>query len=146
MTKHLTRKRLILLAVAAVAAGIGVGAYAYFTASGSGSGTATVGTATGITLSSGPVGTLYPGGPDVPVTVTISNSGSGAQRVGTISGTVADNAGCLGTWFQVDSVTYDATIGPGGSDTANTSVRMLESSTNQDVCQGKTMTINWSSD
>jgi ABC-type glycerol-3-phosphate transport system substrate-binding protein len=145
MSKHLTKKRVILLAIAGVGVALAAGAFAYFTASGSGTGTATVGSASNINLSSGPVSGLFPGGADVPVTVTISNPGGGAQFVNTVSGSVADNGGCLGSWFQVDPVTYADTIGPGSSDTASTAVRMLDSGTNQDVCQGLSMTVNWSS-
>jgi hypothetical protein len=145
MTRYVTKKRLILVGVVAVAIALAAGALAYFTSNGSGTGTATVGSATAIVLSSPPVGNLFPGGADVPVTVTIQNPGSGAQFVNQVSGSVADNAGCLGSWFQVDTVTYAATLAPGASDTATTAVRMLDSGTNQDVCQGKTMTINWTS-
>jgi len=145
MSKHLTKKRLIVLAIAGATVALAAGAFAYFTAAGSGSGSATVGSASGITLSGDPVGDLYPDGADVPVTVTISNPGSGAQHVGTVSGTVADNGLCLGTWFVVDSVVYGGTIAPGGSDTADTNVRMLDSGTDQNVCQGKSMTVNWTS-
>ena len=144
MARH-GKKKAIVLAVAVLAIALGTGAYAYFTSTGSGTGSATVGSSSGIQLSSPSVGTLYPGGADVPVTVTIHNPGSGAQFVNQVSGTVADNAGCLGSWFQVDTVTYANTLAAGASDTASTNVRMLDSGTNQDVCQGKSMTINWSS-
>jgi hypothetical protein len=144
--KLFTRKRIAVALVALVVAiGTAVGALAYFTNNGSGTGTATVGTSSHIDLSSTPVGTLYPGGADVPVTVSITNTGSGAQYVATISGSVADNAGCLGSWFQVDSVNYNGDLGAGASDSAGTHVRMLDSGTDQNVCKGKTMTINWAS-
>jgi hypothetical protein len=135
-----------LLAVAAIA-GVtaAVGAYAYFTNSGSGSGTATVGTSSGITLSGSPAQLLYPGGADRSVTVTITNPGSGAQYVGTVSGTVADNGGCDGDWFEVDPVLVGATLAPGASTTRSTVVRMLDSGTNQDACKNASMTITWSS-
>jgi hypothetical protein len=145
MRKHLTKKRAVVLAIVGAAIALGTGAFAYFTASGSGTGSATVGTASAINLSSGAVGGLYPGGADVPVTVNLSNPGGGAQYVGTVSGSVADNGGCQGAWFQVDSVAYNGTLAVGGSDTKSTNVRMLDSGTNQNACQGKTMTINWSS-
>ncbi|HZQ64618.1 MAG TPA: hypothetical protein VFA66_05280 [Gaiellaceae bacterium] len=145
MSKHLTKKRAILVAVAGAAVAAGTGAFAYFTASGSGTGTATVGSASAIALSSAAVSSLYPGGADVPVTVTISNPGAASQYVGTVSGSIADNGGCQGAWFEVDPAAYDGTIAAGGTDTADTVVRMLESGTNQDACQGKSMTITWSS-
>jgi hypothetical protein len=145
MRKHLTKTRVILAAAVVAAIAFGTGAFAYFTSTGSGSGSATVGSSSAVTLTSDAVSGLYPDGADVPVTVHIANPGGGAERVGTVSGSVADNGSCQGAWFQVDSVAYDATVAPGGSDTANTAVRMLDSGTNQDACQGKTMTINWSS-
>jgi hypothetical protein len=134
-----------LLATLTVVAFAAVGAYAYFTAGGSGTGSATVGSASTIALSSAPVGTLLPGGADVPVTVTIHNPGSSAQHVGTVSGTVADNTGCLGAWFAVDSVNANVTVAAGDDETADTNVRMIDTGTNQNACQGKSMTINWSS-
>src|ERR671936_3176450 len=138
-----SKRTFVLLGVLAVAIFAAVGAYAYFTASGSGSGNASVGSASNIQLSSDAVSGLFPGGADVPVTVHVHNPGSGNQYVNQISGSVADNAGCLGAWFEVDSVSYgqDVSAGSNGPD-APTAVRMLDSGTNQDVCQGKTMTIN----
>lgn len=147
MIRWLTQSKKRTLAVVSGLAVLvmAVGAIAYFTASGSGTGTATVGSASPIQLSSPTVSTLYPGGTDVPVTVSITNPGAGAQRVGTISGTVVDNLTCSGSWFQVDSIAYDTTVAPGATATASTNVRLLDSGTNQDACQGQTMTINWSS-
>jgi hypothetical protein len=143
--KFLKRKGIAMLAVAAVVAATAVGALAYFTNSGSGTGTASVGTSSAIAVSGSPVDTLYPGGADASVAVTISNSGSAGQFVNQISGSVADNGACLGSWFQVDTATYGKALAGGASDTLNTKVRMLDSGTNQDVCKSKTMTINWSS-
>ncbi len=133
-----------LLAIAVVAVGA-FGAYAYFTQAGSGAGTGTVGTSSAIQLSSPSVSTLFPGGADVDVAVTIDNPGNGSQYVDTVSGVVQDNAGCLGTWFEVDDAVANATLAAGGTTDVDTVVRMLDSGTNQDVCQGKTMTIDWSS-
>jgi hypothetical protein len=133
---------LTALVVAAVAA---FGAYAYYTSTGSGSGSATVGSSSAIQLSGSPVAQLFPGGADAPVTVSIHNPGGGGEHVGTVSGTVADNGGCLGSWFIVDPISYGATVAAGATVTAGTNVRMADSGTNQDACQGKTMTINWTS-
>jgi hypothetical protein len=145
MKKFLKRKRtLVALSVVAVLAVAGA-AFAYFTASGSGSGTAGIGSSSNLELSSTAVSGLYPGGADVPVTVSIHNPGTGNQYVGTVSGTVADNGSCQGSWFVVDSVNHNADLTHGATVTEDTNVRMLDSGTNQDACQGKTMTINWSS-
>lgn len=144
--KRRSKRAWTLVTIAAIAGVMAaVGAYAYFTNAGTGTGSATVGTSSGVTLSGNAVGLLYPGGVDRPVTVTITNPGSGAQYVGTVSGAVADNGGCDGDWFEVDSVAYDATLGPGASDTVSTVVRMLDNGGNQDACKNLTLTINWSS-
>jgi len=141
-----TRKKL-----AAIAGGLAVlafagAAFAYFTNSGSGDGTASVGESSEIALSSPLVGDLYPDGADVPVTVTISNAaGSGAQYVDTVSGVVEDSGTCLGTWFEVDDIVYQDTLAAGASDTAGSNVRMIDSASNQDACQGLTLDITWSS-
>jgi hypothetical protein len=146
MPRILKRKKLVLIAAGAVVAAVAAfAAYAYFSSTGSGTGSASVGASSTIQLSSPAVGTLYPGGPAVPVTVSIHNPGSGNEFVGTISGTVADNTGCLGSWFTVDPITYDTSVVAGDTATASTNVRMVESNTNQDACQSKTVTINWSS-
>lgn len=141
----MTKKGVAFLGMLIVAAVAAFSGYAYFTANGAGSGSASVGTSSTVQLSGSPAATLYPGGADAPVTVSITNPGSGKQYVDTVSGTVADNGGCLGSWFQVDSVAYKKSLAAGASDTASTAVRMLDSGTNQDVCKSKTMTINWTS-
>ena len=142
-----TRKRIAIVAAVAVVALSGVAAFAYFVSSGSGTGTASVGTDSNIQLSSTLVGNLYPGGADVPVNVSVHNPGSGNEYVSDISGTVADNGACLGTWFQVDIIHFDFDVTHGDTVTAGpTNVRMLDSGTDQNICRGKTMTINWSSD
>lgn len=143
--KRSRKRRWVVLAVSLLVAAAAVGGYAYFTASGSGSGDATVGTAAGIVLTSDPVGDLYPGSGNLSVTVHVSNPGSGHQFVNVISGTVEDNGGCLGTWFQVDPKTFATDVGPGTATTTTTNVRMPNAATNQNACQGKTMTIDWSS-
>jgi hypothetical protein len=145
MRTYLRTRYLAPLAMVAVLA-LAVSAWAYFSSTGAGTGTAKVGSSTQIALSSDQVSNLYPGGADVPVTVHVSNPGSGAEFVGTISGTVADNGACLGSWFTVDPITYNADVAGGhnGAD-ATTAVRMADSGTDQDACQGATMTINWSS-
>jgi|SRR5450759_2851616 len=144
MKKHLSKKRVVLAAIVAVALAIGSGvAYAYFTSAGTGQGNAAVGSSAGIALSSANVSGLYPGGADVPLVVSINNPGNGNEYVNQISGTVADNGACLGTWFQVDSINYAKEVTHGATDTANTNVRMLDAATSQDACQGKTLVINW---
>ena len=148
-----SRKKLAVVAGGLAVLAFAGAAFAYFTNSGSGTGSASVGSSSEIALSSPLVGDLYPDGADVPVTVTIDNPGSGAQYVDTVSGVVeTDDNGtpstaddCLGSWFEVDDITYQDTLAAGGSDTADTNVRMNDSGSNQDACQGDTLTITWSS-
>jgi len=140
-----SRKKLAVIAAGIAVLAFAGAAFAYFTNAGSGSGTASVGTSSEIELSSDLVGTLYPGGPDVPVTVNIHNPGAGNQFVADISGVVEDNGSCLGSWFEVDTINYNTNLDPDASDTADTVVRMLDSGGNQDDCKNLTMDITWSS-
>lgn len=147
MRIKIKRKKLIVAISAVAVVALAGAAFAYFTSSGTGTGNATVGSSGQIALSSDAISGLFPGGADVNVTVHVSNAAnSGNEYVNVISGSVADNGSCLGSWFQVDPITYqhDVTHGASGPD-ATTSVRLLDSGGNQDPCQGKTMTINWSS-
>jgi hypothetical protein len=145
MKRYSKRTWVAIVAVLAIAMSA-IGAFAYFTAAGSGSGNATVGAATGVVITSDVNGTdLYPGGGDESVDVHVNNPGSGQQFVNDVSGTVADNGGCLGSWFQVDTIDLNANIAPGDTVDTTTAVRMTDDGTNQDACQNKSLTINWTS-
>jgi hypothetical protein len=141
MRKHL--KRIVLLATTTLVIGLAASAYAYYGSAGAGTGDATVGTGSDIVLSSDPVTDLYPGGADVPVSVHVTNPGGGNELVGRITGTVADNHGCLGSWFVVDPIPVNTVVGPGDTVDTETNIRMLDSGGLQDVCRNRTMTINW---
>jgi hypothetical protein len=83
MKKHLTKKRMILLAVVALAIGLGTTAFAYFTSTGNGTGSATVGTSSAFTVTPTDVSAsnkLYPGGPAYAVDGTVSNDGNAAPQ------------------------------------------------------------------
>jgi hypothetical protein len=145
MKRFSKRTWVAIVAVLAIAMSA-IGAFAYFTAAGSGSGNATVGAATGVVITSDVNGTdLYPGGGDESVDVHVNNPGSGQQFVNDVSGTVADSGGCLGSWFQVDTIDLNANIAPGDTVDTTTAVRMNDDGTNQDACQNKSLTINWTS-
>ena len=144
--KKSMRKRVTVTLTVVASLALAVSAYAYFSSTGSGTGQATVGSSSAVQLSSDAITGLFPGGADVPVTVHVHNPGSGAEYVGTISGSVATSGSCLGSWFQVDPITYNTDVAAGANGAnASTKVRMLDSGTNQDACQGQTLTINWSS-
>ena len=141
MRKHL--KRIALFATTALVLGLAASAYAYFGSAGAGIGDATVGTGSNTVLSNDPVTDLYPGGADVAVTVHVTNPGAGNELVGLIRGTVADNGSCLGSWFEIDPISFNTVVGPGDTADTETNIRMLDSGTLQDVCRNRTMTINW---
>ena len=145
MKRFSKRTWVAIVAVLAIAMSA-IGAFAYFTAAGSGTGNAEVGAATAVVITSDAnVTDLYPGGGDESVDVHVNNPGSGQQFVNDVSGTVADNGGCLGSWFEVDTVDLNANIAPGATVDATTAVRMNDSGTNQNACQNATLTINWTS-
>lgn len=139
-----SKKTWVLLGIVAAIALSAIGAFAYFTAAGSGTGNAEVGSATAITITSDSnPSDLYPGGADQSVAVHVTNPGSGSQFVNDVSGTVATSGGCLGTWFEVDTIDLDATVAAGATVNTSTDIRMNDSGSNQNACQGLTLTINW---
>jgi hypothetical protein len=141
-----TKKTWVLLGIVAAIALSAIGAFAYFTATGSGTGNAEVGAASNIVITSDAnVTDLFPDGPDRTVDVHVQNPGTGQQFVDDVSGTVVDQAGCLGSWFEVDTIDLNANIAPGATVDTSTLVRMNDSNTNQNACQNLTMVINWSS-
>ena len=142
MTFLKQKKGIAALAAVAVVALGSVGAYAVLHGSRVGNRLGDRWSASAIVLSSPPVTTLYPGGATVPVTVTVA-PGSGNQFVGTVSGTVTTQGGCDGSWFTVAPVNDNAPVAGGGSPTADTTVQMNDSGTNQNACQGLTMAIAW---
>jgi len=145
MKRFSKRTWVAIVAVLAIAMSA-IGAFAYFTAAGSGSGNATVGAATAVVITSDVNATgLYPGGGNKSVAVHVNNPGSGQQFVNDVSGTVADNGGCLGSWFVVDTIDLNANIAPAATVDTTTNVRMNDSGTNQNACQNATLTINWTS-
>ena len=145
MKRFSKRTWVAIVAVLAIALSA-VGAFAYFTTAGSGTGNATVGSATAVVITSDTNGTyLYPGGVDESVDVHVENPGSGQQFVADVSGTVQDNGGCDGSWFEVDTIHLNTNIAPGATEDATTAVRMNDSGSNQDACQNATLTINWTS-
>ena len=145
MKRFSKRTWVAIVAILAIALSA-VGAFAYFTAAGSGTGNAAVGSATAVVITSDTNGTdLYPGGGDETVDVHVENPGSGQQFVNDVSGVVQDNAGCLGSWFEVDTIDLNANIAPGATVDTSTAVRMNDSGGDQDACQNATLTISWTS-
>jgi hypothetical protein len=151
---RITRKRALLLALGCTfALALAAGAYAYFTSNGSGTGTASVGTASAVTLHGTVSSSLYPGSSS-PVSFTVDNPSQGSQRVSTItlaSITVdSGHSSCSSTIsggnpdFSMPAVTVNKTFstGNGQSVTQAGTLTMNETGTNQDACQGATLTLH----
>jgi hypothetical protein len=145
------RRDATLLVAAAIAVMAAVAGYAYFTASGSGSGAVAMGTAPAVALSSDTVGPMFPGQTKT-VTVHVQNSSPGALHVGQIGGAIETNDNgtpsdpsddCDGSWFTVAPIAAQTVPASSTVDVATT-LSMTDNGASQDGCQGKTLTVDWS--
>lgn len=141
--RNLMRKR-ILVPVAAIAALALAGiAIAYFTASGTGSGTATVGSDAGVAIENVTISrTLYPGGAS-DVRFDVRNlSADTSVRVGSVVvDSIVTPAGCAAADFSFDPVAIGS-IAANGSVSATGSLELENTASNQDACQGASVTLN----
>jgi hypothetical protein len=158
-----SRKGIALLAVLVVAAVASFGAYAYFTNSGTGTGSATVGTSVAATITGTSSANLYPGGPSVPVSITVKNNGSGHQFVDTVHFVSADafsgpgftnpipvgvGAGkCDTSQFSMADVVVGEDLAAGATSTIHTGSLFManDAAHTQDACQGATLRLNLTS-
>jgi hypothetical protein len=161
MKKHLTKKRVILLAALAAAAIAAVAGYAYWTNGGSGSGTATAGTAdNNIVLSATGWAGIKPG-QTKNVDITVDNTANsyssyvkdvkldpahaGVEADGTQDGIDTGNASCLSSDFSYNQTApnIDATVAASGSQTFNgaASLTFANTALNQDACQGASVKL-----
>jgi hypothetical protein len=149
MRKHLTKKRVILLAVVVAAVGAGTTAFAYFTTTGQGTGSASVGSSSAVTLHGSTVDTVYPG-TSTEVDFTVDNTSSGQQYVATIhldsvTTDVAHNTCNLSDFTMPDvTVNQNFASGNGQAVTATGTLTMADHG-NQDACQGAPLTLHLSS-
>jgi hypothetical protein len=128
-------------------------ALAYFTSSGSGNGSAAVGSSSSVTLHATISSSLYPGSSSS-VSFTVDNPSSGVQRVGTVSlasiSVDAAHSSCSTTIsggnpdFTMAAVPVNQVINPGNGQSvaATGTLTMNETGTNQDACQGATLTLH----
>jgi hypothetical protein len=144
--RKLMRKRILVPVVALAALAVTGIAVAYFTASGTGSGTASVGTDSGVTITGVSFdNTLYPGG-STTVRFTINNASSNTAvsvdkvvadtRYGT-TGVDGLPAGCSAADFTFADVSVARSIPASGSVAATGTLRMANTSANQDACQSQ---------
>lgn len=147
-----TKKRAFVALGCAGALAVAGAAFAYFTSSGSGTGTAAVGSSSAVTLHATISSSLYPGSSS-PVSFTVDNPSSGVQRVGTVSlasisvdGAHSSCSTTLGGGnpdFSMAAVPVNQVINPGNGQSvaATGTLTMNETGTNQDACQGATLTL-----
>lgn len=147
-----TKRVLVALGCLCALAVAGV-ALAYFTSTGSGTGTATAGSSSSVTLHATISSSLFPGSSS-PVTFTVDNPSSGVQRVGTVSLASITVDGAHSTCsttitggnpdFTMAAVPVNQVINPGNgqSVSATGTLTMNETGTNQDPCQGATLTLH----
>jgi hypothetical protein len=157
MFRKFTKKRLLIVASVTALALAGI-AYAFFSSTGSGTGSAGVGSAaTGLTLHGSITGSLSPGGSKT-VSLTADNTNTADVKLHNVTGTVSVDqthvdAGCAATDFTFDNgsggaITEDQNIPASTNGVALTNdgtVSMPTSSSNQDACQGASLTLNLSS-
>jgi len=138
-------------AAAIVAAGAGT-AYAYWTTTGSGSGSATNATSNGtIVLHASFAAGLTPGATE-DVTYTADNLNSSSLYVGTVTPTVsidAAHSGCSAADFVVPALVANKTVPTGASGLGYAlgtgSIAFTDTASNQDACQGATVTLTLAS-
>src|SRR5262245_12150725 len=149
MRKHLTKKRVVVLAVVAAVAAIGATAFAYFTTTGSGTGSASVGTSSAVALHGTTVNTLYPG-TSTEVDFTVDNPASGNPFVGTVKldsvTTDPAHSGCTMSDFTMQDVLVNHNFPSGnGQSVTPTGTLAMADNGNQDACKGAPLTLHLSS-
>ena len=147
--KALKKKRTAgILAVVAVLAIAGA-AFAYWTTTGSGEGSGSVASSNGsITLHGTIAKALTPGGSSA-VAFTADNAGSSSLNVGTIHAVVSvdkthEEAGCKASDFTIADTAENQVIAAKASGVAlakEGSISMIDSSENQDACQGASLSL-----
>ena len=147
---RLSKRTLVLLGVMVVAIAASIGAYAYFTTTGSGTGSATTGSSSAVTIYGSTASTLYPGTSSVE-NFTLDNPSPGHQYVTKIhfvnaTGASITSGNCLAADYSMPDVTVnqDFPTGNGQTVTATGTVSYANNG-DQDLCQGKTVTLNFTS-
>ncbi len=151
--RWITKKRAFVALGCTCALAVAGIALAYFTSSGSGTGTATAGSSSAVTLHAAISNSLYPGSSS-PVSFTVDNPSSGVQRVGTVTLASISVDGAHSTCsttltggnpdFTMAAVPVNQVVNPGNgqSVSATGTLTMNETGTNQDPCQGATLTLH----
>ena len=144
------KRALIVAVVAALALIAAIAGYAYWTTTGSGTGSSTAGTTSAITLHASFTTGIFPGGTKT-VSFTADSTNPGNVRVGTVHlasvSFDAGHSGCAAADFTMPDVVQNFEI-PNGTGTAlpnNGTLTFADTASNQDACQGATITLNLTS-
>lgn len=151
--KRISRKGLVFGVSAGVALGLTGAAFAFFTSTGTGTGSGNVGTANNVTVVGTETTPLFPGGVTGIVTFTASNSGSSPEQLSGIHLTTVTpdsaHSGCTmsyGDFSMADVVVPTQVLPAHASNVAVTptgTLVMADSTSNQDLCQGATLTLGF---
>jgi hypothetical protein len=151
MRRFRHKKAAAIVLVGAMVLGTAGVAFAYFTSTGTGSGSGVVGTATNnIVVTGTELTPVFPGGATGTVTFTVANSGANPEHLSNIHFMSASGTGCsqaLGDFSMADvPVGSDGTIAAGAtaqSITETGTLVMGDTSTNQNACEGATLTLTF---
>ncbi len=152
---RITKKKIVVLVATTAVVALGsTAAFAYFTSTGTGGGSATVGSATPwlVTVNSVTGGPLFPGTGSETVSYTVTNNGTGPANLlsvtaainSDVNGDVPGTAtGCKAVWFSANGISGApaGVLAPGGTNSGTFNITMLDSGTNQDVCEGTSPTF-----
>jgi hypothetical protein len=142
-------KKSVAAATAALVLAGGGAAYAYWTTTGSGTGTATAGAVTAVTVNqTSSVTGLYPGGPAVALSGTFDNPNSGKVFIASVNATVTgtSNPGCTAADFEIGGsapVGTEINPGTGVGSWSGLTLRLVDSTANQDACKGVTVNLSY---
>jgi hypothetical protein len=100
------------------------------------------------------IGVLYPGGPAQPINFSVTNPGGGDEYVNSVTITASSVSHqtigglCDLTWFPITGPTAPVGVDLAPGTTyyyGDASIKMVESGTNQDPCQGVTVNLKFAS-
>jgi hypothetical protein len=148
-----TPKKLIGLGIATVVLATAGVSWAYWTTSGSGTGSASTGTSEAVTVAQlGTITGLVPGGPAADVDFSITNPASFNQYIATVAVSKVSVSGpniTVGTPCTVDDFTLtqpddieaDLTPGTHQYSPSGATLKLDNTSSNQDGCKGATISL-----
>jgi hypothetical protein len=135
------------------------GAYAYWTSAGEGTGTATTrdGASRIFTVTGGSTQAMFPGDSAQTVTATVKNEGTETYTVSTLKAYLTtDKAGCDGSDYRLNGAAAPTTaagavsvnlvakdLAPAATTTVDFSLQFNNKATDQNACQGATVSINY---